>query len=63
MPKVENEFWKRAKGQVMFIAGKKSLLVSEGWRDQRMQVLHRRQGGSTYRANIVVYLTKKETDI
>ena len=47
----------------MFIAGKKSLLVSEGWRDQRMQVLHRRQGGSTYRANIVVYLTKKETDI
>ena len=62
---MENKFWKRDKGKVMFISGKKSLPLplSVGWRDQRMWVLHRRSGGSIDRDHNMVLLTKKETDI
>ena len=60
LPKIENEFWKRAEGKMVFIAGKISMLVPVGWRYQRMWVLHRRSGGSTNRAHNVMLLTKKE---
>ena len=60
---MENEFWKRAEGKVMFILGKKSLPVPVGSRDQRMRVLHMRSGVSTDRDHNVVLLTKKEIKI
>ena len=44
----------------MFIAGKKSLPVPVGCRDPIMQVLHRRSGESTDRAQNMLLLTKKE---
>ena len=44
----------------MFIAGKKLLPVPVGCRYQIMQVLHRRSGGSTDRAQNMVLLRKKE---
>ena len=55
---MENRFWKRAKGKVMFVAGKKSLPVPVGWVYPRMWVLHRRSGGSTDRTHNVVLLKK-----
>ena len=63
MHKVKREFWKRAKVQVMFISGKKSLPVTVGWRYQRMWILYRRSGGSTDRFHNVVLITRRETDI
>ena len=63
LPKVENEFWKRAKGKFMFIAGNKFIPVPVVWRNQRMRLLNRRLVGSTYRPHDVVFITKKEIDI
>ena len=63
VPKLENYFCKRAKWKVIFIAGKKLLPVTLGWRDQRMRVIHSRSVGSTDRAHTMVFLTKKDTDV
>ena len=49
MPKMENDFWKRAKEKVMFIEVKNSITVPVGWIYQRMRLLHRRSGVSTDR--------------
>ena len=63
LPKIKNEFWKKAKGKVVFIAGKILLPVPVGCRYQIMRVLHRRSVGSTDRAHNVVVLKKKDIDI
>ena len=47
----------------MFISGKRSLPVPVGWRDNIMRLLRKRSGGSTYRANTGVLITKKEIEI
>ena len=47
----------------MFIAGKRLLPVPLGWMNKRIQVLHRRSGGSIDREHNIVFLTKKETYI
>ena len=60
---IENYFEKRAKGEVMCVAGKRSLPVSLECRDQIMRVLHRSLVGSIDRAHNVVLRTKKEIDI
>ena len=60
MPNMENDYWKRAKGKVIFIAGNNSLPVPLGWIYKRIRVLHRRLRGSTDRSHNVVLIIKKE---
>ena len=50
MPKIDNDFWKRSRGEMIFIAGKKLIPVPVEWRYQIIWVLSRILVGSTYRA-------------
>ena len=46
---MENDFWNRDIGKVVFISGNILIPLPIGLRDQRMRLLHMRSGGSTYR--------------
>ena len=52
-----------AKGELVFISGKKSLPVPVWYRDQIIRVFYRRSVGSTDRAQNVVLIMNKGIDI
>ena len=58
-PRVQNEFCKRARWQVVYIDGKKLLPELEGWIIKMMQVLNNRSIGSTDRVHNVILFTKR----
>ena len=61
--KSENELWKRAKGQVIYISGKKSPLVPVECKDKTMKVLQNMYGGSTDRLQNVILLNIRDTEL
>ena len=61
--KSENELWKRAKGQVIYILGKKSPLVLVECKGKTMRVLQNMYEGSTDRFKNVILLNIRDTEL
>ena len=54
VPKFQSEFRKRARKKVIYVAGKKLIPVTKGWKIQMTQFLHKRSRGSTKsRQNVI----------
>ena len=60
LPELNHPFWKRAKGGVIYVSGKKHLPYPKGWRKQALQVTHHKSGGATDGAQNIVMMMRMD---
>ena len=48
LPEASHVFWKKAKGKVLYVSGRKHPLYLKDWKGQVVRVLHKKAGGEPY---------------
>ena len=61
-PRVQNEFCKMSRVQVVYVGGKKNLPELEGWKRKMMRVMHNIFGGSTDKGYNVILLIIRDIE-